>query len=285
MTRPVYLPSSLDEALAVLAENPGARAYHGGTDLLVQLRKKLIDPPALVCLERVEELQVLEENETSIFLGAGLTHARLLDSAPIREKLPLLAQALSVLGSPPIRQAGTLGGNIATASPAGDALPPLYCLDAAIRLASGGGVRETPISDFISGPGRINLDAGELILGVNVPKPAGEEIHHFEKVGLRQSLAIAVVSLAARIALDGDGLVKTARLAWGSVGPTIFTCREAESELTGQPLNMETLGQAASLARARVEPIDDVRASAEYRRQVTGNLLLRLAGFGRDRCE
>ena len=277
MTRSVYMPRSLDEALAVLEENPGARVYHGGTDLLVQLRKKLVDPPALVCLERVEELGALEDAGAFIFLGAGLTHARLLESGLVKEKLPLLAQALSVLGSPPIREIGTLGGNIATASPAGDSLPPLYCLDASVRLASRKGAREAPLCDFITGPGRTKLTEEELILGVKVPKPEAEEIHHFEKVGRRKAQAISVVSLAARIRLDHDGPVKSARLAWGSVGPTIFTCVEAESELTGRPLDIESLSRAAALVRARVVPISDVRASADYRRRVAGNLLLRLA--------
>ena len=277
MTRPVFLPRTLDELWETLDRAPGAAVYAGGTDLLVRLRSGRSDPPALICLERIEALRRVEDRGDRLYLGAGAAHARLLEHPAVRRRLPVLAQALAVLGSPPVRNMGTLGGNLATASPAGDCLPPLYVLGAEVDLVSRGSSRRMKVSDFILGPGRTALSPGEIIAGVSVPQADGFNVRHFEKVGQRNALAIAVVSLAALVRLDKDGRAAEARLAWGSVGPTVVVSPEAEAALVGNRLDRETLERAANLARKAVAPIDDVRASADYRRQVAGNLLLRLA--------
>jgi len=273
----VFLPTTLDAALALRVQYPEALVYCGGTDLLVRLRQMPGARPDLICLERVGELLEVSEEAGRIFMGAGVTHARLLDSPLVTQGLPLLAKALDELGSPPVRNMGTIGGNVATASPAGDCLPPLYCLDASVLLASQEGRRKMPVKQWITGPGKTDLRPGELIVGVEVIPPPGDEIHHFEKVGQRRALAISVVSLAARMRLSSEGGVKAVRLAWGSVGPTVVTCPAAEQALVGGPLCEEALKKAAKSVRKAVRPISDVRASADYRRQTAGNLLLRLA--------
>jgi xanthine dehydrogenase FAD-binding subunit len=170
----------------------------------------------------------------------------------------------------------TIGGNICTASPAGDTLPALYVLDAAVELVSPGGSRTIPIRDFIQGPGQTGLKRQELLWGVLIPVAEGYGIHHFEKVGQRQALAIAIASLAALVELEAD-VVKEIRLAWGSVGPVIVQNREIERALIGKPLSLTCLLKAAETARQAVCPISDVRASENYRRTVSGNLLLRLS--------
>lgn len=274
----VILPASLAELWEARERLPQARLYHGGTDLLPRLRLASGARPDLICLERLEELRVVEGRGGEIFLGAGATHARLLASPLVRARLPVLAQALSNLGSPLVRNMGTLGGNLVTASPAGDTLPPLHVLDAEVELLSPAGGRRLPIADFILGLGRVDLRADEIVAGVTVASPEGQVLHHFEKVGRRQALAIAVVSLAALIRLDEGGLVGRARLAWGSVGPTVMAAPEAEAALVGRPLDRAALAEAAEAVRRAVRPIDDPRASADYRRTVAGNLLLRLAG-------
>jgi xanthine dehydrogenase FAD-binding subunit len=274
----VILPESLDELWVAQERLPEARLYAGGTDLLARLRKEAGPTPDLICLERLAELQAIDERGGELFLGAGATHARLLASPLVRNRLPVLAQALACLGSPPVRNMGTLGGNLVTASPAGDSLPPLYVLGAQVELLSPGGERRLPIADFIQGPGRVDLRPSEIVAGVAVAPPPGEVLHHFEKVGRRQALAIAVVSLAALIRLDKGGVVEEARLAWGSVGPTVMASPTAEAALAGRPLSREALEEAAAAARLAMRPLDDVRASADYRRIVAGNLLLRLAG-------
>ena len=189
----------------------------------------------------------------------------------------MLAQALSVLGSPPVRNMGTLGGNLCTASPAGDCLPPLLALGAEVELASASGARRLALAEFLLGPGRTALAPGEALIAVHVPVPGADVRQHFEKVGRREALAVAVVSLAALVRLGHGGKIAEARLAWGSVGPTVWRCPEAEAALVGRKLSLNALSEAAALVRARVRPIDDVRASADYRREVAGNLLLRLA--------
>jgi xanthine dehydrogenase FAD-binding subunit len=276
--RSVHLPASLEELWPLLERNPGAALLAGGSDLLVRLRQALVDPPALLGLERIAELRQVRDQEPGwVFLGAAATHSLLLDSYLVRERLPILAQALAVLGSPLIRNQGTLGGNLCTASPAGDTLPALYALDAQVELRSATASRRLAMGDFILGPGRTALETGEILYGVWVPTDQVWTLSHFEKVGRRQALAIAVVSLAALVSLDAAGLVRQARLAWGSVGPTVMRVPQAEQALLGQPLCLASLQQAAELARQHLSPIDDLRASAQYRRQVAGNLLLRLA--------
>lgn len=278
-----YLPRSLDHLWAALAAAPEAEVYAGGTDLLVRVRREAVRPGALICLERIDKLRVIEDRPEAIFIGAGVTHRRLLDSPVIRRHCPVLAQAVAQLGSPQIRNMGTIGGNVATASPAGDTLPPLVVMGAEVELRHAGGTRHLPLTDFIKGPGRTDLGAGEIVSGVRIPKKPHYTLHHFEKVGRRSALAIAVVSLAACIQPSERGDVKQARLAWGSVGPTVMTVPGAEACLAGRPLGPASLAAAAEAARRALDPIDDVRATADYRRRVAGNLLLRLADCGEEK--
>jgi xanthine dehydrogenase FAD-binding subunit len=259
-----------------MAEHPRAALYAGGTDLLVKLRSGLLDPPVLICLERIEELKGTADQGEEIFIGGATTHAALLADPLIQGHFPVLIKALKVLGSPLVRRMGTIGGNLITASPAGDTLPPLYVLGAEVELRNEKSRRHLPVKDFILGPGKTLLASGEILSGVRLRKQPEINVHHFEKVGSRKALAIAVVSLAAALQINPDGLVQKARLAWGSVGPTLVTCREAEAALEGNPLSLEILEKAAAMARRAVSPIDDLRAGAGYRRQVAGNLLFRL---------
>lgn len=276
----VTFPTSLAELFASLAE-PGARVLAGGTDLLVRLRSGRDASPALVSLERVPELRGIGLADgpagQTLRLGAASTLTEVLEHPLVRELLPVLARALAVLGSPPIRNMGTLGGNLCTASPAGDCLPPLAALGAELELASARGLRRLPLEAFLLGPGRTALVPDEVLAAVCVPLPEPGTLQHFEKVGRRNALAIAVVSLAALLRLDASGRVMDARLAWGSVAPTVWRCPEAEAALAGRRLTLTALGRAAAIVRRRVRPIDDIRASAGYRREVAGNLLLRLA--------
>jgi len=273
-----YLPHSLDRLWAALAAAPQAEVYAGGTDLLVRARREAVRPGALICLERIDELKAIDDRDKEVFIGAGTTHSMLLNSPVIRRYCPVLARAVAQLGSPQIRNMGTIGGNVATASPAGDTLPPLVVMGAEVEIRHVGGTRHLPITDFIKGPGRTDLAPGEIVAGVRIRKQPHYTLHHFEKVGRRSALAIAVVSLAACIQLSDRGVVKQVRLAWGSVGPTVMTASGAEACLTGRPLDAAGLAEAAEAARRALDPIDDVRATADYRRRVAGNLLLRLGG-------
>ena len=274
--RPVFLPESLDKLWRLLSDHPGARIFAGGTDLLVWLRSGRINPTALICIGRIDALQGIIEGDDGVRIGAGVTLETLLENPLIGGLFPVRAQALKTLGSPHIRHVGTLGGNIMTASPAGDTLPPLYILGASVELQSAQGIRCLPVETFLSGPGRTALLPGEILAAVFIPRPVGITSQYFEKVGLREAMACAVASLAAVFGISESGTIEIARLAWGSVGPTVVRLPEIESALVGRPFNRETFQAVVPLVGRRLSPINDVRASAAYRRLVAANLLLRL---------
>lgn len=274
--RQVHLPRTLDALWSLLKAEPDTLLFAGGTDLFVKMRSGQVKATTLIGLERIAELKEISENSGEIRIGAAATHAELLRHTLLATHLSVLAQSLSMLGSPPIRAMGTIGGNICTASPAGDTLPPLYVLRAEVEIASQNGSCFLPISDFISGPGRTRLKAGEIIKAVRVQKPVEYNLHHFEKVGQRKSMSCAIASMSALINVSASGIIKAVRLAWGSVGPTVMTDDAIEKFLTGKKLSTETLSAAAMQVTSMVLPIDDIRASADYRRTVAGNLLLRL---------
>ncbi len=274
--REVHLPHTPEELWPILDGEPEAAVYAGGTDLIVRMGTGRPDPPSLVCLERMESWRGVREESGALWLGACTTFSELLRSGDVCGRLPLLAAAVATLGSPQVRNMGTLGGNICTASPAGDSLPPLYVMDAAVELQSSRGTRRMPIREFITGPGRTQLQRGEVLTGVRVGIPQGFQVHRFEKVGQRKALACAISSMAALLKLSGDGAVSEGRIAWGSVGPTVVVSAEVEGFLRGRKVTPATVEEAAALAERAVAPIDDVRGSAAYRRQVAGNLLRKL---------
>lgn len=273
----VFLPRTLAACWSIFDGEPDALVYAGGTDLLVQLRNGKMDAPALICLERISELKGVRLEAAALWIGAGVTHADLLNDRLVQQHLPVLLKALPTLGSPLIRNMGTIGGNLCTASPAGDTLPPLYVLAADVELHSRETTRRMPLKEFITGPGQTKLAKGEMLAGIRVKIPTGFNVHHFEKIGQRQALACAIASMAAMLTLSSAGVIEAARLAWGSVGPTVVTSLAVEAALIGERLSQTTLERAAVLVRQAVSPIDDTRASAGYRRHVAGNLLLRLA--------
>jgi len=271
-----HLPRSLAELWSVLDGEPDAAVYAGGTDLFVKMRNGLANPRALVCLERIEELAGVSEHGDVLRIGACTTHSQLLGDPLVREHLPVLTHALRGLGSPLIRNMGTIGGNICTASPAGDTLPPLYVLDAQVELRTKDATRRMPIRDFIVGPGATRLGAYEILTAIRVNKPTSFNVQHFEKVGHRNALACSLVSLAALLRVSCTGVIEQVALAWGSVAQTVMRSREVEKILVGEKLSLERLREVAALTRTIVAPIDDVRGAAEYRHKVAGNLLLRL---------
>lgn len=269
----IVRPRDLSEAVRLVAE--GGRPLAGGTDLFVRLRREVEDPPFLVYLGELPELQGIELREDGALVGAAVTHAQLLRSE-VTERLPILRLALSTIGAPAIREMGTLAGNVANASPAGDGLIPLYLLEARVLLVGPQGERELPVEEFVLGPGKTALKEGEIIRSLFLPFPEGEPRSYFRKVGRRRALLIAVASLGGLVWLQ-DGVVEQARLALGSVAPTVLRPREVEQELVGKPLDPQVLAPLAEKLSQLVQPITDLRASASYRREVAGKLLLDLA--------
>lgn len=272
----VFLPTSLEELLERCDGSPDQRLLAGGTDLLVALREGKTAPGPLIALERVPELTAVRLEGEEIVIGAALPLHRVAADSRVRAHLDGLVRAIGVLGGPPVAHMATLGGNLCTASPAGDTLPPLYALDARVELRSRGGSRVLPLAGFITGPRSTALAPGEVLTAVRVkcPPPGGRSAYF--KIGLRNSQAIAVASLAAWLRTEPDGTVADVRLAWGSVGPTVLTFPDVEDRLRGRPLEETVLRELAGRVSAGVQPIGDIRASAAYRRRAAGNLLLRL---------
>ena len=273
----VFFPESLEACFDLRRQYGDALVMAGGTDLLVAERKTGSGGRPLVCLERVVDLrQIAPGPDGGIVIGAAAPLSAVIRHPLVAERYPLLAMAAATVGGPAIRNMATIGGNICTASPAGDCLPPLYLLEARLELSDGENRRRVPVDTFITGPKKTVLSAGELLTAVHLPAPGDFAVRHFEKVGRRNALAVAVASLAALIRLDEGNRVAEARLAWGSVGPCVVRCPEAEDRLTGRPLSEASLREAGEAVRRTIRPIDDIRATAEYRRMLAANLLLRL---------
>jgi len=245
----VLSPRSLEEALRLKAEHPGAVPIQGGTDVMVELNFDRVRPDALLNLNEVLELRGWSRENGTLRLGAGLTYTEAMQ-APLAEGYPVLAEAARTVGGPQIRNRGTLGGNLGTASPAGDALPPLLVLDAEVELACVGGTRTLPLREFVVGPKQNALGPDELIVAVTI-SPRGQR-QTFMKVGPRNAMVIAVVSLALAVDEERGEL----RAVFGSAGPVPGLVTAALDEHEEFP---DRVAGAAS-------PIDDVRGTAEYRR-------------------
>jgi CO/xanthine dehydrogenase FAD-binding subunit len=254
----VYAPRSLEEALRLRADHPGARPIAGGTDLMVALNAERERPDALLDLGRVPELRGWRRDGDELVLGAALTYTEAA-SGELASALPALAAASRTVGSPQIRNRGTLGGNLGTASPAGDSLPPLMIEDARVELAGTRGTRTLPLSAFLIGPKRNALDDDELVVALRV-RPSGAP-QTFMKVGPRNAMVISICSLA----LSADRERGELRAAFGSSGPVV--------SLVAAPLD-----EAESFAERVVtaaSPIDDLRGTAAYRRHALGVLTRR----------
>lgn len=283
----VYSPASLAEALRVLHdEGAHARPLAGGTDAMVRFKDGVWRPRAWVNLLRLEELRFIRQEGERICIGALTTFAEILESPLLQSTAPLLVRAARTVGGPQIRNMATLGGNLGTASPAGDSLPALYALDARVRLVSHQGERELAISELFLGPGRTALQPGELIAELRFAPQARGELCTFEKLGLRAAHAISIASAAVRLVPAGDGRgLRMARVALGALAPTVIRVPEAEAVLAGSPeVDAVAVALAAHAARQAARPISDIRASASYRRAMAGNLvqraLVRLLGAG-----
>jgi len=245
----VLTPRSLEEALRLKAERPDAVPIQGGTDVMVDLNFDRERPSLLLNLNEVAELRGWSRESGTIRLGAALTYTEAMESR-LAGALPALAEASRTVGGPQIRNRATVGGNLGTASPAGDALPPLLIVDAVVELASVNGARTMALTEFLTGPKTNALADEELITGVHARADAGSQT--FMKVGPRNAMVIAVVSMALTVDRERDEV----RAAFGSAGPVPGLVREPLAELEG----------FAERVAAAASPIDDVRGSAAYRR-------------------
>jgi CO/xanthine dehydrogenase FAD-binding subunit len=276
---PVFFPTTVDEATTALADHPESMLLAGGTDAMVGINDGHHRPgTTVISVNRIADLRSWRHDPASgtLTVGAGVTYTELMDPS-IARLVPALAEASRTVGSPQIRNAGTLGGNLGTSSPAGDGLPVLSALNAVVHLAAAGSTRDVDVNDFMVGVKRTALKPGEIITGVTVPVVEGWQ--GYAKVGVRNAMVIAVASTCVVV----DQTRRTVAVALGSVGPTILRCPDAESFLATR-LDWDSLlasdadqAEFGRLVSAASQPITDHRSTADYRRHAVGVLARRLA--------
>jgi CO/xanthine dehydrogenase FAD-binding subunit len=283
MNLPEYLiPKSIDEALQYLSEPiEPTIILAGGTDVVVELRDikirpvqsgdPLASPKRLIDISRIQELKSIEEKGDYIELGSLVTHRVIAESDIFKKYGNILAESATQMGSPQVRNRGTLGGNLGTASPAADTAPPLIALEAKVRLKNLKDQHEIPIEDFFLAPGKTVLKPDELILGVRFPKMKSNEQGRYYKLGQRNAVSISIASVAIKAEINNKRF-GAVRIGLGSVAPKPIRALEAERILFNQPFNAKIIEQAAQSAMTQCMTITDIRASGKYRCQMVEEL-------------
>ncbi len=276
-----FEPTTVTEVVALLAEHGAeARLVAGGTDVVVNLNTGAAQPPpVLVSIKRVDGLRTLEVGSDGVTMGAAVTFGELLFSDALREKMPALPAVAGKIAGPQIRNMATIGGNIGNASPGGDMINPLMVLGASVELARLDGddvaVREVALADYFTGPGQSVREPFELLTKIRVDTPpAGFRFAH-EKFGRRPSMECSVLGVGVGAVVDGQGVLSDVRVVYSALAPTPLRGAKTEAALEGKPATPEVLEAAVVAAQADIHPIDDIRGSAEYRREITGVLLRR----------
>lgn len=259
-------PRTLDEAVQLLAQyGRAARIINGGTDLLIEIERKIRHPRVLIDISRVPGLDTIREDGDTIRLGPSVTHNQVVGSALLRRVAYPLVRACWEVGAPQIRNRGTIAGNLITASPANDTITPLWAMGAEVKLRSVRGERILPFSAFFKGVRKTAMEPDEMLVEIRFQKMSPKDRGTFIKLGLRRTQAIAVVNCAVVLEFE-DLEISNAWITLGAVAPTIIGAGEAEQYLVGQYLSDAVIEQAAHMAADAAQPIDDVRGTAEYRR-------------------
>jgi len=270
----LVVPASLRDALDDLARHPSARPFAGGTDLMVTLEAGHLPPGRYISLQNCRELLGIQQVNGSLVIGALTTYTEIRNSARLAREYPLLGRAARETGGWATQNRGTIGGNIANASPAADTPPVLLVYDAELELVSASGSRRVPYLQFHRGYKKMDLAPGELIARIHLPGRAERTGAHsyYRKVGTRRAQAISKVCFAGTICVESDA-VQDVRIAVGSVAPMPVRAVRTEDALRGQPLDANTAAAAERTLLDEIAPIDDIRSTARYRARVAGNLL------------
>jgi len=269
-------PTTLDEALSLLAEHKGkARVIAGGTDLVPKLKRREIGAPDYVIdLKGIADLDEIKQDDGGLSLGALVTIGAVETSLQIQQKFAILAQAAQSMASPQVRNRGTIAGNICNAVPSADSAPALLTIGARLKLISQKGQRTVGIEDFFTGPGQTALTDEEILAEILLPDMPPNSKGVYLKLTPRRAMDLAIVGVAA-VAVPEDGVCKDIRIALGAVAPTPLRAKKAEEVLKGQKFDDNLIEKAAKTAAGQARPIDDHRASAEYRRDMVAVLVKR----------
>lgn len=266
-------PATLAEALRLLADSPNIwKPFAGGTDLMVLLEAGKLAHQQFISLWHLPELRGITVTDDAITLGAMTTYSQIQAHPVLQSEFPLLCQAASWTGSVAIQNRGTIGGNIANASPAADSLPALLVYEAELELVSARGARWISYQSFHTGYKQMALRSDELIKAIRLPRATSDWLQHSRKVGTRKAQAIAKVCLAALARIENN-TIHDLRLAFGSVAPVPLRCGQTEAVLRGRVIDEPTMQIARATLAKEIAPIDDIRSTADYRARVAGNLL------------
>jgi CO/xanthine dehydrogenase FAD-binding subunit len=253
-------------------ENETLRPVAGCTDVAVGRQEKVLKESNYIDLSYIKELNFIEEKEGYIYIGPAVTHGEAADSALLQEKAPVLPSACITVGSPQIRNRGTIGGNICHASPSGDSIPALYVLNAEVKLENTGGERWVPIAGFFTGPGKTLRNNDELVTALRFKPLEKTYLSRFIKLGQRKSLSCSKVSLAFCADVK-DGRLTDVRIAMGAVAPTVIRAPITEGFLEGNEITEEVVRKACELISTEAKPISDVRSTEKYRKNMVSVLL------------
>jgi len=268
-------PVNLKEALEYLSRNEDIKILAGGTDLLVKYYERLYEVESWLDLKDIKELKLIEVYDERIEIGAMITHSQLEESEYIKNYFPLLKKAASEVGSPQIRNRGTIGGNIANASPAGDLLPVLMAYDAQFRLASIDKEIILSADEFFIGPKRTILKKGQLLRNIILPIPGDRTYGSWIKIGKRKALSISTISLALVLKfLKDKRTVKDVRACFGSVAPTPVEIKELRGLMINQKFNSLNFNELGQIVAEKISPIDDIRGTKEYRKAVAKEIMI-----------
>ncbi|MBI3077640.1 MAG: xanthine dehydrogenase family protein subunit M [Deltaproteobacteria bacterium] len=277
-------PGSIEEACRLLREHgERARPLAGGQSLLILMKSGVVRPEVVISLRGLAGLRAIREADGGLALGATAIHASVAASSLVRARAPLLAEAAAQIGSPAIRQMGTIGGSLSQADPAADLPPALLCLDARLAVAKAGAIRELPVAEFLRGYYETAMDPDELLTEVRLPALAGGSGSAFLKLR-RQATDMATVCVAALVVLDAQGVCREARIGVGAASAAAYRATEAEVVLRGTRLGAAELEEAGRLAQQRAEPATDHRGGAEYKRAMVRVLTARALAQATERA-
>ncbi len=279
------VPSSVNEVCKFLQHHADkTRILAGGTDLLISLKKGEVTPKYVVDITRIKELSAIRENQNRISIGATATHTEVSESELVLEEVPFLAEAAASVGSAQIRNAGTIGGNVVNASPAGDTIPPLVALNANVRIMSHKGERDAPLTEIFSGPYKTTLTADEFLTDITFAKLSPRAGTCFLKLGRRGALAISRISIAVILVARGDGCIQEARICPGAVLPAASRIVKAEEALLGVYPGAEVFQKAGKIVAGEMVARSGRRFSTPYKEPVVNNLVQRALSIAAERC-
>lgn len=271
-----FVPQRIEKALEILSRyGKEIKIIAGGTDLLIQYYDRLYEISAWLDLKNILELKKIKIDKNQMIIGAMVTHAQLEKSQDIKKYFPILGKAAADIGSPQIRNRGTIGGNIVNASPAGDLLAPLMAYKAKFKLLSTQGEMSVPAEEFFIGPKKTILEPAQLLTQIILPLPSERTYGCWIKIGKRKALSIATITLALVVEMDEDNkTVKDVRTCLGSVAPTPIEIKEIRKKIIGKDFNQLDFAELGQIVEDKISPIDDIRGTREYRKDVAKNIMI-----------